>query len=134
MSSFQEAQICLQHISKEALVATLSTEPQSLLLKAALEPFQIKVSPTASYGSHSFFRKTYQPPIYQHRVRPGLLKRIMDLHLTTRDRRVHLLASTFSLRSSIPPPLRSRLFKTRKFFKKDYCLIGTKWLILKQKQ
>lgn len=130
MSSFQEAQICLQHISKEALVATLGTEPQSLLLKAALEPFQIKVSPTASYGSHFFFRKTYQPPIYQHRVRPGLLKRIMGLHLTTRDWRVHLLASTFSLRNSE----NGVGYSKPESLKKDYCLIGTKWLILKQKQ
>jgi hypothetical protein len=70
-------------------------KPYKLSLKTALALFDIKLSPTASYGVPLIWEQLTSSQLARlDRVKPAFLKRALGLHASTKNRLVYLLCDT----------------------------------------
>ena len=88
-----------EHITdrtRRALVASVGIKtPSRLSMRTALNLFEIKVAPVASYGIEVIWEFLSATQLEQlDRVKPAFLKRAMGLHCTARNRLVYLLGDT----------------------------------------
>jgi hypothetical protein len=69
--------------------------PRCLSLKTALQLFDIKVAPVASYGIQVVWHRLTTPQLESlEKVKPTFLKRVMGLPKNAKNRLVYLLANT----------------------------------------
>lgn len=82
--------------ARKAMVVSSQIEsPTKLSRETALRLFEIKVAPTAAFGVNLCWDALSKKDLAElDRVKPAFLKRVMGLHISTRNRLVYWLAGT----------------------------------------
>jgi len=84
-----------ERVSRALIAARSIRDPWKLSLRAALQIFDMKVGPVASYGIQLIWPYLNENDMRQlERVKPTFLKRVMGLHISTPNRLIYKLAET----------------------------------------